>query len=67
MACAVRNWVAEPPPQLDVIAGVISPVWRGTCCLFSHSGMTITSLFFCQAQRYLTSPADQAKRQLAAS
>lgn len=67
MACTVGNWVAEPPLQLDVIAGVVSLVRRGTCCLFSHSGMTITSLFFCEAQRYLTSPADQINRQLAAS
>lgn len=29
--------------------------------------MTITSPFFCQAQRYPTSPADQANRQLATS
>lgn len=41
MPCAVRNWVAEPPSQLDIFEGVLSLVQRGTCCLLSYSGVTI--------------------------
>lgn len=54
-------------PQLDVVAGAVSLGRRGTCCLFSRSGMTVTGLLFSRAQRYLTNPADQGDRWLAAS